>query len=163
MFAFIVVCVIIAICFLLFGKADTKRSILQEVGLDFSKEGYENKKEDEFEKNCIKGMYNAIDIKNCKGNNEMHFLIQLRDVLNVGAYGEEENNLAYLRVKSHYLEHAERVVCRRIEKLRDGETTPLMLNCNFSLKSDTKKYVKKLWEKYQYPWPKNWLQKDSDL
>jgi len=163
MFAFIVVCVIIAICFLLFGKADTKRSILQEVGLDLSKERYENKKEHEFEKNCIKGMCNAIDMKNCKGADEMQFLIQLRDVLDVGAYGEEENNLAYLRVKSHYLIHAERVVCRRIEKLRNGETTLLMLNCNFLEKSDSTKYVKMLWEKYQYPWPKNWLQKDSNI
>ncbi len=27
----------------------------------------------------------------------------------------------------------------------------------------TKIYIKRLWEKYQYPWPKDWLKNDSNL
>lgn len=163
MIAFIVAVIIILLLYLLFGKSDTKRTILHEVGLDLSPEHYESQKEKEFAKYCVKALYNAIDLKNCVGNNEIQFLNRLSDILSEGAYGDEENNLAYLRVKSHYLKHADRVVCRRIEKIRNGDTSPLLPNCDFSQKSDVKKYIKILWGKYQYPWPKDWLQGDSDL
>lgn len=163
MFEFIIVIIIIVICYLLFGKADTKNTLLNQVGLNLSDENYKRQKESEFKNCCLKGMYNAIEKMSCSEDNELHFLQELSSVLGIGVYGEEENNLAYLRVKHHYLEHAERVVNRRIEKIRNEDTSPLLPNCDFSQKSDVKKYIKILWRKYQHPWPKDWLQGDSDL
>lgn len=41
---FILMLAVVVICVLLFGKADSKRKILQQVGLDLSESNYESKK-----------------------------------------------------------------------------------------------------------------------
>ena len=46
MVEFIIMIAIVVICGLLFGKADTKKELLNQVGLDFSERSYENKKKD---------------------------------------------------------------------------------------------------------------------
>ena len=56
MVEFIIMIAIVVICGLLFGKADTKKELLNQVGLDFSERSYENKKKDEFRKYSIKAI-----------------------------------------------------------------------------------------------------------
>lgn len=59
---FIIMIAIIVICGLLFGKADTKRELLNQVGLVLSDRNYENKKEEEFRKYSIKAMKAVVDL-----------------------------------------------------------------------------------------------------
>lgn len=150
---FFIVLFVIIVCVLIFGKADSKKEILNQVGLDLSPGLYETQKQMEYKKYCIKAMSNAIDKFGCTGINEKDFLHKLSRILIEGAYGEEENNLAYLEVRNHYITHACTVVDRRIETLKSDNHVSLMNNCDFTQKSHLKKYVKILWEKYQCPWP----------
>ena len=53
MAGFILMLVVLAVCGLLFGKADTKKELLNQVGLDLSSNRYETKKEDEFKKYAL--------------------------------------------------------------------------------------------------------------
>jgi len=161
MVEFLIMIFVLVICGLLFGKADTKKELLNNVGLDMSPDRYQDAKESEFKKYCIKAMNNSIDKFGCNGKDEKEFLYNLFSILDKGAFGDEENNLAYLEVKNHYIKHACTVVERRLEKLRLNNSSPLMNKCDFMQKSDAKKYIKHLWEKYQCPWPKNWLQRDG--
>lgn len=158
---FFIVLFVIVLCILFFGKADSKKEILNQVGLDLSPGLYETQKQNEYKKYCIKAMSNAIDKFGCIGRNEMEFLENLSSILYKGAYGEEDNNLRYLEVKNHYITHACTVVDRRIDALKSNNTFSLMNNCDFTQKSDLKKYVKNLWEKYQCPWPSDWQKKDG--
>lgn len=154
----IILIISFAICCLIFGKADTKREVLQVVGLDLSEQNYKTKKEIEYEKYCIKALYNAVDRYNCIGKNEKEFL----DVLYNSLFKADINH-EYLMVSNHYVKQAYVVVFRRIKALESDSKEELVKNCNFTLKKDIKRYINKLWEKYQYPWPSDWLQIDSSL
>ena len=162
MLEFILIIAILAISGLLFGKADTKREILNQVGLDYSPSKYESVKEKEFKKYCIKAMYNAIEKYDCRGTDEISFLRDLAGTLKTGVY-EEGNNLAYLMVKKHYIRHAYNVVEKRIREILSEDATPLIRECVFSNKSDLKRYIEILWNKYQYPWPEDWQQQDGGI
>lgn len=152
---------IVVICALLFGKIDTKKTLLNEVGLDFSKKTYENAKEKEFEKYCKKALYNAITDYNVTGINENKFLENLSYLFSDAMYGDSNYNFPYLGVSKHYISHLLTIIYRRQNELKDKETSPLLQSCDFTQKSDTKRYVLILWEKYQYPWPQDWLKKDG--
>lgn len=78
---FILIILVLAVCGLIFGKADTKRDILNQVGLDLSDSNYESKKEREFEKYTKKAMKNAIDVENYSAKDESKFLSFLIDRL----------------------------------------------------------------------------------
>ena len=170
MVEFIIMIAVIVICTMLFGKADSKRSMLNTVGLDLSEKKYTDSKEKEFEKYCKKAMKTAITDHNAQGNDEMDFLRNLYHILfyatndgsyydEVGIYHEGPNYRLY--VDGHYTKFSKKVVRRRIDALKTGDLKPLMMNCDFKSKHDLKRYVDILWDKYQHPWPDNWMIKDG--
>lgn len=171
MVGFIIMIAIVVICGLLFGKADTKKELLNQVGLDLSERSYENKKEDEFRKYSIKAMKAVVDLDYYKAQDEREFLDFMSDRLNLAAHGRYEDNYfggseyksLYLGVKTNYVKHAERVVYRRQKDIKAGNNSPLSKTVEFSDKKSVKRYCEILWEKYQYPWPEDWLQKDGML
>ena len=168
MVEFLFVIILIVVFVLLFGKADSKKYVLNQVGLDLSEKTYENKKENEFAKYCVKAMKEAINEHNVAGKNEMDFLYNLDNVLDFACRGfkyEHDYDVSKpnLYVKSHYIKFASTVVGRRIESLKKGDSSVLISNCSYSSKQDLKKYIDKLWDKYQYPWPENWMKEDSFL
>ena len=171
MVEFIIMIAIVVICGLLFGKADTKKELLNQVGLDLSERSYGNKKEDEFRKDSIKAMKAVVDLDYYKAQDEREFLDFMSDKLNLAAHGRYEDNYfggseyksLYLGVKTNYVKHAERVVYRRQKDIKAGNNSPLSKTVEFSDKKSAKRYCEILWEKYQYPWPEDWLQKDGML
>ena len=168
MVEFLFVIILIVVCVLLFGKADSKKYVLNQVGLDLSKKSYENKKENEFAKYCVKAMLEAVSGHNVVGKNEMDFLYNLDNILDFACrglkyYHDYDAPKPNLYVKSHYIKFASTVVNRRIEALKKGDTSILIPNCNYAKKQDLKKYINKLWDKYQYPWSEDWLKEDSFL
>ena len=50
--SFLVLLVFVGVLALIFGKADTKRELLNQIGLDLSKESYDSLKEREFARSC---------------------------------------------------------------------------------------------------------------
>lgn len=175
---FLIVFAIIVVCVMLFGKADSKRALLNEVGLDLSQNRYESSKEKEFEKYCLKAMKVAISKYEVRGKDEREFLSNLYDVLFIAVSGPiyeyhstdedydyspsyNEPKMYYLEVKVHYSEFAKSVVYRRLNAIQEKEVPALMSNCNYSDKNDLQIYIKRLWDKYQYPWPENWMKHDG--
>lgn len=140
-------------------------------GLDLSEDRYKTIKEKEYAKYCKKAMRVAIDQYNVKGDDERDFLKNLEDIINRSCNDFEieydsqglpfERQRIYLEVKYHYKEFADTVVSRRIIALRNPDAKILLRGCDFTNKSHLKKYIDVLWDKYQYPWPKDWLQKDG--
>lgn len=162
----IIIIIVIAICILLFGKADSKRTVLNQVGLDLSKNSYENKKESEFEKYCKKAMKEAVSSHNVEANNELDFLYNLDNILDFACRGfkyehdyEEPNPNLY--VKEHYIKFASTVVGRRIDAMNKKDSPVLVTDCNYSSKQALKRYIDKLWDRYQYPWPEDWKKEDG--
>lgn len=149
----------IAILFIIFGKTDEKRTVLRSVGLDFSQSNYESMKEAEFKKNCRKAMTEAMDKYNVQGSDEADFLERLDEVLNECAYHlkNEWSEPRIISVHPHFSKHAMTVIYRRLSDLRKGECEHLLSPCDFKDKKDLKKYIQRLWERYQAPWPENWL------
>ena len=92
MVEFIIMIAIVVICGLLFGKADTKKELLNQVGLDLSERSYEKKKEDEFRKYSIKAMKAVVDLDYYKAQDEREFLDFMSDKLNLAAHGRYEDN-----------------------------------------------------------------------
>ena len=152
MAGFIIVIIIIGICVLLFAKTDTKRSLLNDVGLDLSSNSYKNGKENEFEKYCKKAMKVAIEDYDVNGKDENDFLQTLEDVLFTSTMGPYRYDRDYdpdnfsaptpnyqLRVKDHYAKFASQVVRRRREALKKPGHAILMSNCDYKSKQDLKK------------------------
>ena len=81
MAGFIMMLAVLAICGLLFGKADTKKELLNQVGLDLSQNRYETKKEDEFRKYSIQAMKKVVDTFYNGSSNEKWFLEIMSDKL----------------------------------------------------------------------------------
>ena len=171
MVEFFIMIVIIGICYLIFGKADSKNDVLQTVGLKLDDQKYESKKSSEFSKYCVMAMKKCVEREEYKARNENDFLESLDDTLSAAIYGrtvyyssyDERTEHIYLGVKKHYAKHAATVIYRRKKDIQKGNSKLLCQNCNFSDKREAKRYCELLWEKYQYPWPNNWLQKDSGL
>ena len=171
MAGFILMLALLAICGLLFGKADRKKELLNQVGLDLSQNSYETRKEDEFRKYSIQAMKKVVDTFYNGSADENKFLEVMSDDLRYALHGKTEKNSwdeyeylppIYLGVKKHYVEHAYRVIYRRQEDIKKGKETTFAKNVNFMDKKSVKLYCVKLWDKYQYPWPKNWMQNDND-
>ena len=168
---FVIIIAIIVICSLLFGKADTKKELLNQVGLDLTESNYENKKEYEFRKYSIRAMKAVVDLDAYKANNEKEFLDFMYDKLELAVYGQyvedfigrQEYVSLNLGIKKNYVKHADRVISRRIKDTKAGNNSPLSKNVYFNDKKSAKKYCEILWDKYQYPWPEDWLQKDGFL
>ena len=167
---FIIILAVVVVCALLFGKADTKKELLNQVGLDLSQDRYETKKENEFRKYSLQAMKEAIDLGYRWVTNEVDFLNYLSGKLEHALYGRFEKNSwgeedyippIYLGVKTHYVKHAYRVINRRKDDIKKGNDSPLARNIDFSDKKSAKRYCKILWEKYQYPWPEDWMQNDG--
>lgn len=171
MVEFFIMIVIIGVCYLIFGKADSKNDVLQTVGLKLDDQKYEGKKMSEFSKYCVMAMKKAVDLDEYKARNENEFLESIDDSLSAAVYGrtvsygfdDERTQYIYLGVKKHYAKHAATVVYRRKQDIKKGNSKLLCQTCNFSDKRAAKRYCELLWDKYQYPWPNNWLQKDSGL
>lgn len=90
-------------------------------------------------------------------NGEKQFLGLLIYILDEAWHS---NDLNYLHVSSHYIKHAWIVANHRYDEVdKNNEVVPL-LNINFNEKNARKKYIQLLWEKYQYPWPSDWLKKE---
>lgn len=167
MAGFILVLVVLAICGLIFGKADTKKELLNQVGLDLSQDRYETKKENEFKKYSLQAMKRVIELDYYHAKNEKEFLDYLCDKLELAAYGRYETNdwggedrkSLYLGVKKHYVEHALTVINRREDDIKKKGAA--LANIDFSDKSRAKRYCESLWEKYQYPWPNDWMKDDG--
>ena len=164
----IIAIIVIAICVILFGKADSKRTVLNQVGLDLSEKSYNTQKENEFEKNCKKAMKEAVSGQCVRGKDEWNFLINLDDVLDFAFRGikyehDYDAPAPNLFVKEHYIKFASTVVGRRIDAIKKVGYPELLANCNYSSKQDLKKYIDKLWARYQYPWPEDWKKEDGIL
>lgn len=161
---FILMLVALAIGGLLFGKADTKRSILKDVGLDLSESTYIEQKQREYKKECIKALENAIKYYEYRAHNERELLNYIASALYHAQYRDENGDTLSLGVKRHYVEFAETVVKRRQYDLYKNKTSAkqLITGNDFTNKRVAELYIKKMWEEYQYPWPNNWLQEDRD-
>lgn len=156
MLGFFILIMIVVLCLFIFGKADTKRELLNEIGFDLSESNYVSKKETEFAKSCKKAIRIAAEGCNVKLENE--FLNYVYSFLN----RQVCKNLN-IDVKKHYVDFALRVVERRMEAISKGERNVIFNDFDFSNKSEINRYIERLWDKYQYPWPKNWLQRDVDF
>lgn len=163
----------VVVCIFLFGNTDDKRSLLQEVGLDYSQSKYEEKKEAEFKKSCCKAMTEAIDKYDIIGDNESMFLDNLykilckcnTDIWYEDMYGEHYSQRSpySVSVSKPFLGHAKTIICRRCRDLEEEGRKPLLQSCDFKYKSDLKKYVKQLWEYYHEPMPREWVEKVKRL
>ena len=168
MVEFLLILAVLAVCGLLFGKADTKKELLNQVGLDLSQDRYETKKENEFRKYSLHAMKKVIELDSYHAKNEKEFLDFLSDKLELAVHGRYETNSwggedyhsLYLGVKNHYVKHAATVIYRRENDIKKNGATEVA-NVDFSNKSNAKKYCEKLWEKYQYPWPNDWMKNDG--
>lgn len=154
MIEFIITIIVIIICCLLFGKADTKRNILNEVGLDLSEDCYTSKKEAEFARYCKKAIRIASD--NFRGNTEKEFISFVLSVFDEVLY--EHSSIG---VKSHYVDFAHKIIYRRINDISHNNNDSIQFKYNFSDNRSRNRYINWIWEKYQYPWPKDWLKTDS--
>lgn len=174
MLVIILLIVITLAWFLIFGKADEKRAILKEVGLDLDEKKYKETKEKEFRNYCKKAMIVAVDSYNAQGDNEAEFLSSLSTIL-FSASNQSRGYITYdndddylgkspnynLQVRANYIDFAEEVVRRRKKELGLGETaSKLPYNYIFTDRHSLKNYIDWLWEEYQYPWPYDWLQKN---
>lgn len=164
----LIIGIVIVVCVLLFGKADSKRTVLNQVGLDLSDKSYNNKKESEFEKYCKKAMKEVVSGHNVTAKNELSFLYNLDNVLDFACMGfkyehDYDSASPNLYVKKHYIKFASTVVGRRIDALKKIDPPVLLANCNYSSKQDLKRYIDKLWDRYQYPWPEDWKKEDGML
>lgn len=169
MVGFILIIVVLAICGLLFGKADTKKELLNQVGLDLSSNRYETRKEDEFKKFALRAMREVVNLDYYRATDEKSFLDFMSDKLDLAingrsvenSWGGYEHESLYLGVKKHYVDHAYTVVYRRTKDLKNGNNVLLSKNIDFSNKKSAKHYCEILWDKYQYPWPSDWMQNDG--
>ena len=161
---FILMLVTLTIGGLLFGKADTKRSILKEVGLDLSESTYIKQKQREYKKECIKALENAIKYYDYQAHNEKELLTYIASALYHAQYRDAEGDTISLGVKRRYVEFAETVVKRRQQDLyKNGTSAKRIITSNdFTSKRISELYIRKMWEIYQYPWPNNWLQEELD-
>ena len=161
---FILMLVSLTIGGLLFGKADTKRSILKEVGLDLSESTYIEQKQREYKKECIKALENAIKYYDYRAHNEKEFLTYIASALYHAQYRDEEGETISLGVKRRYVEFADTVVKRRQDDLYKNKTSAkhITTSNDFANKRISELYIRKMWEIYQYPWPNNWLQEERD-
>ena len=168
--AFVILVFFIILCILIFGKADSKRNLLQSVGLDLSESAYEGKKESEFANYCKKAMKVAINNYDVKGEDEKDFLEELEDVLFKSMFSEsncfDDEGIRRvprynLQVDNYYANFARDVVRRRLNELRHSNPPLFYPGCNFLSKTDLKKYIEILWKKYQHPWPNDWIKYGS--
>ena len=161
---FILMLVSLTIGGLLFGKADTKRSILKEVGLDLSESTYIEQKQREYKKECIKALENAIKYYDYRAHNEKELLTYIASALYHAQYRDEEGETISLGVKRRYVEFADTVVKRRQHDLYKNKTSAkhITTSNDFANKHVSELYVRKMWEIYQYPWPNNWLKEERD-
>ena len=159
-----------------FSSTDQKRELLNEIGLDLSKDTYQKGKEKEFVKHCISAMHIAIINHDAIGFDEADFLKKLRWILLNSysgperydpAYGYDEYEYTgdekpfyYLGEKPRYIKFVLEVVRRRLDDFNLTYPPPLITPCDYSKKDDLKRYVYALWDKYQTPWPKNWMKDD---
>ena len=92
MAGFVLMLVILAICGLLFGKADTKKELLNQVGLDLSQNRYETKKEDEFRKYALRAMREVVNLDYYRATDEKSFLDFMSDKLDLAVNGRSVEN-----------------------------------------------------------------------
>ena len=52
--------VIVVVAFVFFASVDSKKNVLNQVGLTYTKQRYETAKEVEYEKKCLKALKNCI-------------------------------------------------------------------------------------------------------
>lgn len=154
MLYFIIIAILLVITGLLFGKADTKKEILNQVGLDLSESNYKEKKQKEFSKYCIKAM--RIASSNCLATSEYDFLQNMISYLN-----PLYSHTPYIGVKMIYVDFAVTVMRRRMEAINKGKLNDIPNIYDFSNKTSINSYIDILWKEYQNPWPTNWLQKDG--
>lgn len=167
--AFVIIVLVIVLIVLIFGKADTKREVLNQVGLDLSASAYESKKESEFANYCMKAMKVAIDNYDANGKDEKEFLSNMNHIFflsslgsGIKKYEECDSSLPiYLHVPDYYIRFAREVVNRRLYDIKNSNAPILVKNCNYLSKKELRFYVKVLWKKYQHPWPDDWLKADS--
>lgn len=161
---FILMLIALAIGGLLFGKADTKRSILKDVGLDLSESTYIVQKQKEYKKECIKALENAIKYYDYRAHTEQELLIYIASALYHAQYRDDKGDTISLGVKRHYVEFADTVVKRRRYDLYKNKTSAkhITTSNDFANKRISELYIRKMWEIYQYPWPNNWLQEERD-
>lgn len=138
---------------MIFGKTDAKRDVLNCVGLDFSSSNYENKKRLEYEKFCKKALYEVA--KDCSGKNESDFLQNMSN-----RFYEVSLHRLWLGVSSHYVTFANKIVDRRMDDIKNGNSISIHTT-SFHDNTSKKRYTETLWDKYQYPWPNDWLKKDN--
>ena len=171
----IIIGVIIVVCVLIFGKADTKKSMLNSVGLDLSKNAYDTNKRIEFERYCKKAMKAAVEKYNVSGKNEKEFVDLLDDILYRCLYERHYDPIDYdddgfpssrqklsIPLLNHYIKFAYEVLERRIHDIKNSDAPKPSSYYDFSNKKDIIKYIDWIWENYQYPWPSDWLQKDNN-
>lgn len=163
MLEFIIMLAIVGVGALIFGKADTKREVLNMVGLDLSESAHENMKINEFEKYCKKALVNSAEksFQIYADWHELGFLDYLKDTLYEGVWGEQSNNLNYLMVKRHYIKHALTVVNRRIKSIKENNNDNFAYGNYTVTRSNFKHYINALWDKYECPWPEDWNQIDK--
>ena len=156
----IIIFVIVVIIAFIFAKPDNKKSMLNTVGLDLSDSAYHTLKEKEFARKCLIALTNATMKISQDVNGEKQFLWILIHILSKGMYNDDLN---YLHVSSHYITHAWCVANDRYNEIEKNNEVAPLLNIDFSDETARKRYVKLLWEKYQYPWPSDWLKKENAL
>lgn len=163
MIGFIILIVIVLVCCLLFGKADTKREVLNLAGLDLSEQSYERKKEAEFDDNCRKVLKRAYKFAKFRGFAEKDVLNAIDEVLSY-ALGYTEGyyeNFWLGTAHKHYIRFAYDIIGRREVKLKSGKAKAF--SGSISSKKDYNRYVDFIWQENQYPWPSDWKKKDSGL
>ena len=153
----LIIVVIVVIISFIFAKADNKKSMLNTIGLDLSDSAYRMLKEKEFAKKCLAALMNASMKIPQDVRGEEQFLEHLIYILGEATYRDDLN---YLHVSPHYIWHAWTVANHRYDEVDKNNKLGLRLNIDFNENNARKKYIQFLWNKYQYPWPSDWLKKE---
>lgn len=163
MVGFLVLIAIVLICFLLFGKADSKREVLNLAGLDLSEQSYQNQKEKEFDNYCRGVLKKAYKFAKFKSFEEKDILSAIDDVLSyaLGYTDGYYENFWLGTGHQHYIRFAYDVIGRREMKLKKNSAK--VFNGSISSRSDYNRYIDFIWVENQYPWPSDWKIKDSGL
>lgn len=147
MLSFIGLVIMVVICIFLFGKTDDKRDVLNSIGLDYSQDRLTAKKEKEYQKACLGAMVEYAKKYEPK-TTQSGLLSSMYSAAN-HSYSDD-NRLPYYGDHAFIRDVLRRCMWDDNSELNSTKTTLLTAE-------EREKFIRKVWAKYQYPWPQDWM------
>lgn len=148
--------------YLLFGRPENKRTILNKIGLDLTEEKFLKMKEHEFKNRCLRAMYCFFDQKIDYQNDEDDFLKKILAFLSDAAYGELGNTHKRFGICREYFGFAVDVLDRRLDSITE-DPGKKWIDVNLRNKKWAKLYFSDMWRLHSKPFPENWLEYGYDM